>query len=325
MRDQATGRMVRVGGQKAVISTFRHETSRNLDPALHTHSVIANMLLGPDGKWRTMANERLYASKMLLGALYRSELAGDLAKLGYRIEKTHADGDSRSGASRANRRGVLLAPRRDRDGDGGPGTRRHGGNQHLARRAALMTRAHKRDVDKEALRGFWAKQASELGLDGKALVASAVERALQGPEKEGAREAGRTLRPGGAPGESHRPSLAGGPCEGGRRVGACPSLGARCGVREDRSSRRGTRLRPRLRVHRSHRAGRRGSHARGPRTRCAALKGGGGLTTQVAVARERETIALMRAGSGRGKAAIRGWMWIGTCARGRSRPGRNGR
>ena len=72
MKDPETGGMVRAGDQKTVISTFRHETSRNLDPALHTHSVIANMLLGPDGKWRTMANERLYASKMLLGALYRS-------------------------------------------------------------------------------------------------------------------------------------------------------------------------------------------------------------------------------------------------------------
>ena len=50
------------------------------------------MLLGADGQWRTMANERLYRSKMLLGALYRSELAGELKDLGYGIEKTHADG-----------------------------------------------------------------------------------------------------------------------------------------------------------------------------------------------------------------------------------------
>ena len=32
------GRMVRAGGQKAVIATFRHDTSRNLDPQLHTHA-----------------------------------------------------------------------------------------------------------------------------------------------------------------------------------------------------------------------------------------------------------------------------------------------
>ena len=83
MRDPAAGRLVRVRGQKTVVATFRHDTSRNLDPLLHTHSVIANMLLGADGQWRTMANERLYRSKMLLGALYRSELAGELKELGY--------------------------------------------------------------------------------------------------------------------------------------------------------------------------------------------------------------------------------------------------
>ena len=60
MRDPATGKMIRARGQKAVISTFRHDTSRNLDPALHAHSVIANMLRGADEKWRTMANESLY-------------------------------------------------------------------------------------------------------------------------------------------------------------------------------------------------------------------------------------------------------------------------
>ncbi len=74
MKDPETGRIVRTGGQKTVIATFRHDTSRNLDPALHTHAAIANMVRGGDGKWRSMANERLYQSKMLLGALYRSEI-----------------------------------------------------------------------------------------------------------------------------------------------------------------------------------------------------------------------------------------------------------
>ena len=75
MKDPETGKMVRAGDQKMVAATFRHDTSRNLDPLLHTHSVIANMVQGDDGKWRTMSNEKLYTSKMLLGAMYRSELA----------------------------------------------------------------------------------------------------------------------------------------------------------------------------------------------------------------------------------------------------------
>ncbi|MDD9997196.1 MAG: conjugative relaxase [Rhodospirillaceae bacterium] len=78
--------------QEMVAATFRKDTSRNLDPQLNTNAVIANMLQGGDGKWRTMANERLYRSKMLIGALYRSELARELKGLGYGLYKTHADG-----------------------------------------------------------------------------------------------------------------------------------------------------------------------------------------------------------------------------------------
>ena len=101
MKDPGTGRMARTGNQKTVIATFRHDTSRNLDPALHTHSVIANMVQGEDGKWRTMANERLYASKMLLGAMYRNELAGELGSSDTASRRRTPTGASRSPASRA--------------------------------------------------------------------------------------------------------------------------------------------------------------------------------------------------------------------------------
>ena len=92
MQDKATGTMVRAGGQKMVASTFRHDTSRNLDPQLHTHCVIANMVQGEDGKWRTMVDDGLYGGKMTIGAIYRAELARSLKDFGYRIEKTHTDG-----------------------------------------------------------------------------------------------------------------------------------------------------------------------------------------------------------------------------------------
>ena len=82
MKGPQTGAMARAGGQQMVAATFRHDTSRNLDPQLHTHAVLANMVKDADAKWRTMANEKLYASKMLIGALYRGELAQELGKLG---------------------------------------------------------------------------------------------------------------------------------------------------------------------------------------------------------------------------------------------------
>ena len=109
-----------------VAATFRHESSRNLDPQLHTHAVIANMVQGEDSKWRSMANEKLYASKMLIGALYRGELAGALEKFGYGIEKTQADGRFEiAGVPRkvieafSTRRAAIVAAMEER-GLGGP-------------------------------------------------------------------------------------------------------------------------------------------------------------------------------------------------------------
>ena len=166
MQDPETGRMVRVGDQKTVVATFRHDTSRNLDPQLHTHSVLANMVQGEDGKWRTMANEKLYDSKMLIGAIYRNELAAGLTRLGYDIEKTHADGRFEiAGVSReairafSTRRAEIEAAMEMR----GLGTTAD--NPRHAERAALMTRATKREVDRAELRHIWQRQAADLGLD----------------------------------------------------------------------------------------------------------------------------------------------------------------
>ncbi len=190
MMDPELGRMVRTGDQSIVAATFRHDTSRNLDPQLHTHAVIANMVQGEDGgtprsgKWRTMANEKLYASKMLIGALYRAELARGLEELGYAIEKTHADGRFEiAGVPRpiidvfSTRRAEIETAMASR-GLGDPAA-----NPRVAERAALVTRSHKRDVDKEALRETWQKQASELGLDARGIVAEARHWQAAYPER----------------------------------------------------------------------------------------------------------------------------------------------
>ena len=177
MKDPETGRLVRIGGQKTVVAAFRHDTSRNLDPQLHTHAVLANMVRGEDGKWRTMANERLYASKMLLGALYRSELARELETLGYRIGKTHADG--RFEIAGVPRKAVEAFSTRRAEieaATAGRGLGDHAADPRLAERAALMTRSHKRDVDKQALHESWLKQAAALGFDARSLAAGAVRR-----------------------------------------------------------------------------------------------------------------------------------------------------
>ena len=191
MKDPATGRMAREGNQKMVAATFRHDTSRNLDPQLHTHAVIANMVQGEDGKWRSMANEKLYESKMLIGAIYRSELARGLTRLGYPIEKTHADGRFEiAGVSRevidafSTRRAEIEAGMAER-GLGDPSD-----NPRLAERAALVSRAAKRDIDREELAGVWQRQAADLGFDAASLVAEAEAKGAERPGVESEARAG---------------------------------------------------------------------------------------------------------------------------------------
>ena len=325
MRNPATGQLVHAGGQKMVAATFRHETSRNLDPQLHTHAVVANMVQGDDGKWRTMSNELLYKRKMLTGMVYRSELARGLEELGYRVEKTHADGRFEiAGVSRAvieafsTRRAEIEAAMHER-GLGDPGS-----NPHLAARAALMTRAQKRDVDKEVLRESWREQADALGFSaGKVSEAAWSRRAKEADASERIAEAG---------GERH--------ATGDREAGKAgagrmsrdpdPSLQAVSWATAHLSEREAVFARSDLlaaalawkpgavsvedagtAIDTLQKDGR--LHA-APR-----FLGGDGMTTDTALADERETIGLMRHGRDKGEVLMRRIGRSGsTCTRDRS-------
>ena len=320
MKDPDTGRVTRTGRQKTVVATFRHDASRNLDPTLHTHAVIANMVQGEDGRWRTMANERLYASKMLLGALYRNELAAELGKLGYGIEKTHADGLFEiAGVPRAvieaysTRRAEIEAAMAER------GLGETAENPRLAQRAALFTRAAKRDVDRGALRESWLSQAAALGFDARALVAEAEARTVgRDPEREAGRDGAAGPVPGSprgngvtaAMGMEEADPAAGAEGTKGVAVEAVQWAVEHLAEREAVFSR--TDL---LAAALAFRPGAAGvgdierevtALEKAGTLHAARLPGlGDALTTDRAVADERETIALMVRGQGRGAAPMR--------------------
>ena len=215
MKDPDTGRMGRAGNQKIVAAAFRHDTSRNLDPQLHTHSVIANMVQGGDGKWRSMANEGLYARQKLVGMLYRNELAAGLAKLGYGIEKTHADG--RFEIAGVPREAIEAFSTRRAEIEAAMNERALGAtadNPRLAERAALMTRAAKRDIDRGELRGVWRQQAADLGLDIGGLAAEAAEKSAGAVREAAAKPA---AGPAMAAGTVERDAGVGGPGPAGER------------------------------------------------------------------------------------------------------------
>jgi conjugative relaxase-like TrwC/TraI family protein len=85
-RQMVGGNRTKLQTGKALIAQFHHDTSRELDPQLHTHNIILNLQQTEDGKWRSLDNEAIYRAKMLLGLVYRNELARKVQQLGYEIE-----------------------------------------------------------------------------------------------------------------------------------------------------------------------------------------------------------------------------------------------
>jgi conjugative relaxase-like TrwC/TraI family protein len=144
-----------------VVARFAHDTSRDLDPQLHTHCVVINATRRADRQWRSISNERIYALKMLGGAIYRAHLASELRKLGYSIERTHADGrfeirgfSDQQLAHFSQRRSAIENAMTERGVEGAI----------EAKKAALLTREPKREVDRDHLIEQWRGRAAEIAL-----------------------------------------------------------------------------------------------------------------------------------------------------------------
>ncbi|MFP5236006.1 MAG: MobF family relaxase [Acidobacteriota bacterium] len=76
---------------KFVAATFEHDTARPVNgyaaPQLHTHAVIFNVTECENGKTRALQPHEIFISQRYATAVYRSELALRLERLGYEIER----------------------------------------------------------------------------------------------------------------------------------------------------------------------------------------------------------------------------------------------
>src|SRR5208283_5035259 len=70
-----------------VLAVYHHDTSRQLDPQLHTHAVAANLTYdGPEGRWKALQASDIYEQRAYLTEVYRNALAREVRSLGYEIE-----------------------------------------------------------------------------------------------------------------------------------------------------------------------------------------------------------------------------------------------
>jgi conjugative relaxase-like TrwC/TraI family protein len=76
---------------KFAAATFEHDTARPVDgyaaPQLHTHAVIFNVTVRDNDQTRALQPHEIFVSQHYVTAVYRSELALRLERLGYELER----------------------------------------------------------------------------------------------------------------------------------------------------------------------------------------------------------------------------------------------
>jgi conjugative relaxase-like TrwC/TraI family protein len=84
---------IRVGGAQSdrltgnfVAAMFTHDTSRALDPHLHTHCIVFNATFDAvENRWKALQNYELLRARKFAENAYYHELARELRGFGYRI------------------------------------------------------------------------------------------------------------------------------------------------------------------------------------------------------------------------------------------------
>src|SRR5229473_1902721 len=153
------------------------------DPHLHTHVVIANMTRRPDGEWRGLDPVEIYRSQSFATAVYRSELAREVQRLGYEIRVAGHDG--RWELDSYTREQVMAFSRRRQDIE--QALAREGlAGAEAAQNIAHRTRLSKDHRDEGSLKEEWRSRAQEYGIDVEQHLSQSRERGpirFRHPEK----------------------------------------------------------------------------------------------------------------------------------------------
>ncbi|WP_239670405.1 MobF family relaxase, partial [Pantoea vagans] len=162
-----------------VIATFMHDTSRNLEPQMHTHAVVANATLSQNG-WKTLSTDIsgkqgftdvVWNEQVSIGALYRGHYRSIIEPAGYQTEDTGPRGEW-------DITGVPVKPFSSRRQD----ILDLVGENATAKQksmAALDSRQAKHFEDPETLREHWQSVLEDTGFDVETFREELAERQQQ--------------------------------------------------------------------------------------------------------------------------------------------------
>jgi conjugative relaxase-like TrwC/TraI family protein len=142
------------------VALFKHDSSRRLDPQLHTHCVLLNAVKREDGEWRSAFVGEIFDNKMMLGQMYRAELAHSLKELGYEIAISH--NDSRFELSCVPERMIKEFSKRAEDIANA--LRGEESDAKTKAKITLRTRVSKEELNRSELDSIWQKTATNYEL-----------------------------------------------------------------------------------------------------------------------------------------------------------------
>lgn len=160
-------------------AVFRHASSRNHDPQLHSHAVIANVTRDPaTGNWVSVYSRDVYRAQVEAGAVYTNELARGAREAGYTVDwSVNAQGSPTFELREvpARIRDAFSTRTADRDIElRARGIDPQAASARAKEAAVLETRNPKERVPATELHAKWRDQARDLGYDATAKTAAHV-------------------------------------------------------------------------------------------------------------------------------------------------------
>jgi conjugative relaxase-like TrwC/TraI family protein len=157
-----------VQGNGYLAAGYLHRSSRNGDPQLHTHVLIANATKGPDGRWTRLYHPAIYEHAKTAGYLYEANLRHELSRrLGIEWQEV------RNGIAEVRRfKDEWLRSFSTRRAEileaAGPDA-----SARARQVATLTTRQGKEhELSTETMRERWQSKAAEIGLSQEAIAAT---------------------------------------------------------------------------------------------------------------------------------------------------------
>lgn len=166
-----------------VVALFNHDTSRDLDPQMHTHAVVANVTQH-DGKWQTLSSdtvgktgfiESVYANQVAFGQIYRHVLRQDTEAMGYQTENVGPHG---MWEFKGMENVIDVFSKRNHAIDAAAGPDASLKSRDMA---TLDTRKAKVASDPAALAVEWLQEMKSAGFDAKAYLAEVQFRTMVTP------------------------------------------------------------------------------------------------------------------------------------------------